>query len=66
MTLRELNEMFTSANLSAGLDWDETPSDVKDSHNGLSSKLPISIPDEFKEDGDEPKKKKRKKRAKRK
>jgi hypothetical protein len=36
-----INEMFGSADLDAGLLWDETPSDVKDSHTGEQSKLPI-------------------------
>lgn len=36
-----MTEMLTSADLSAAIDWDETPSDVKDSHTGEKSKLPI-------------------------
>jgi len=61
MTLKDLiNEMFTSADLSGGLDWAETPDGVSDSHTGAPSKLPIEIPDEFRED----KKKKKKKKLK--
>lgn len=42
MRLRDLiNEMFTSADLSGAIDWNETPSDVKDLQTGKPSKLPI-------------------------
>ena len=61
MTLKDLiNEMFTSADLSPGIDWQETPSGVTDSQTGAPSKLPVEIPDEFRED----KKKKKKKKVK--
>jgi len=56
MTIKDLlNEMFGSVDLDAGLLWDETPIDVKDSHTGEKSKLPIDT-DDYRED------KKRKKR----
>ena len=41
MTLRELNEMVTSAVLDGALNWNETPSDVRDSTTHEPSKLPI-------------------------
>jgi len=47
MKIKDLNEMFLSGNLDAALDWDETPSDVKDM-DGNPSKLPIQIPKKFK------------------
>ena len=42
MTVEDLiNEMFSAGDLNAAMEWDETPSDVKDSHTGEPSKLPI-------------------------
>lgn len=40
MTLKELNEMFSAGDLGPAIEWDETPSDVKD-FDGNPSKLPI-------------------------
>lgn len=60
MKLRELNEMFLSADLGPAIDWDETPSDVKN-FDGKPSKLPIHIPDEFKDNKKKKKKRKSKK-----
>lgn len=52
-----MTEMLTSGDLNAALDWDETPSDVKDSHTGEKSKLPIHHSKKMK---DKNKKKKKK------
>ena len=41
MTLKDLNEMVTSATLDGALNWNETPGDVKDSTTHQPSKLPI-------------------------
>lgn len=48
--------MLTVSALNAAIDWQDTPSDVTDNTTHLPSKLPIDIPNKFRED----KKKKKK------
>lgn len=56
-----IREMFSAGDLNPAMEWDETPADVKDSHTGEPSKLPITISDKYRED-----KKKKKRRVKKK